>query len=245
MPHTRAVTMNRMGTPDRRTHQESLAALLRGYEADLAAIRSILDPDAALTAADELAAAMAAGRGGAARLRAEVIRRIWEERSMSLGQLARHLGVSKARAQKYIESTRSPEEDPLVPEPQPVVAAIVTSALGVLVGRRNDGKPPWTFIAGEIEPGESPADAAVREVKEEAGLLVKAGRIIGRRVHPKTGRTMIYMSARASGSPAGIFVGDEEELAEVRWASLAEAEVLMQPYGMFEPVRAFLARTLR
>ncbi len=40
------------------------------------------------------------------------------------------------------------------PEPQPVVAAIVTSHLGVLAGRRNDGKPPWTFIAGEIDPGE-------------------------------------------------------------------------------------------
>jgi hypothetical protein len=57
-------------------------------------------------------------------------------------------------------------EQPTTPEAQPVVAAIVTSELGVLVGRRNDGKPPWTFIAGEIEPGESPADAAIREVKE-------------------------------------------------------------------------------
>ena len=28
--------------------------------------------------------------------------------------------------------------------------------LGVLAGRRNDGKPPWTFIAGEQEPGERP-----------------------------------------------------------------------------------------
>ena len=59
---------------------------------------------------------------------------------------------------------------------QPVVAAIVTSELGVLVGRRNDGKPPWTFISGEVEPGESPADAAVREVKEETALEVRPGR---------------------------------------------------------------------
>ncbi len=78
------------------------------------------------------------------------------------------------------------------PEPAPVVAAIVTSDKGVLVGRRNDGKPPWTFIAGEIEPGESPADAAVREVKEETGCVITACEVIGRRVHPKTspyGRT--------------------------------------------------------
>jgi hypothetical protein len=29
-----------------------------------------------------------------------------------------------------------------------VVASIVTSQDGVLLGRRHDGKPPWTFIAG-------------------------------------------------------------------------------------------------
>ena len=50
----------------------------------------------------------------------------------------------------------------------PIAAAIVTSRLGVLVARRNDGQPLWTFIAGEIEPGENPADAAVREVREES-----------------------------------------------------------------------------
>jgi excisionase family DNA binding protein len=136
------------------------------------------------------------------------------------------------------------QHDSTKPEPQPVVAAIVTSGHGVLLGRRNDGKPPWTFIAGEIEPGESPADAGVREVKEETGLLVAAGQEIGRRVHPATGRTMIYMAARPTHG-TDIFVGDRDELAEVRWVPLAEAEELMQPYGMFGPVREHLATTLR
>jgi 8-oxo-dGTP pyrophosphatase MutT (NUDIX family) len=130
------------------------------------------------------------------------------------------------------------------PEPQPVVAAIVTSEHGVLVGRRNDGKPPWTFIAGEIEPGESPADAGVREVKEETGLLVAAGEEIGRRVHPATGRTMIYITARPTHG-TDIFVGDRDELAEVRWVSLADADDLMRPYAIFGAVREYLARTLR
>jgi excisionase family DNA binding protein len=130
------------------------------------------------------------------------------------------------------------------PEPQRVVAAIVTSEHGVLIGRRHDGKPPWTFIAGEIEPGESPADAGVREVKEETGLLVAAGQEIGRRVHPATGRTMIYMAARPTHGTE-IFVGDRDELAEVRWAALAEAEQLMRPHGMFGPVRDHLTKMLR
>jgi len=129
-------------------------------------------------------------------------------------------------------------EPSTLPEPAPIVAAIVTSDLGVLVARRNDGKPPWTFIAGEIEPGESPADAAVREVKEETGLRIRAGRVIGRRVHPQTGRTMVYMAARPThGTEA--FVGDDQELAEVRWVSLAQADELMAG-TIFEPVRKYL-----
>ena len=124
------------------------------------------------------------------------------------------------------------------PEHPPVVAAIVTSERGVLVGRRHDKTPEWTFIAGKVESGESTADAAVREVKEETGLrVVAAEREIGRRVHPKTGRTMIYL---ACGPTSGteVFVGDPDELSEVRWVSLAEAERLLP--GMFEPVHRYL-----
>jgi 8-oxo-dGTP pyrophosphatase MutT (NUDIX family) len=127
------------------------------------------------------------------------------------------------------------------PERQPVVAAIITSPLGVLVGRRNDGSPPWTFIAGEIEPGESPEDAAVREVKEETGCLAEIDEVIGERDHPATGRHMIYMAGRPVHGTE-VHVGDSDELAEVRWVGLAEAEELLP--GMFGPVRAYLARVL-
>jgi 8-oxo-dGTP diphosphatase len=130
-------------------------------------------------------------------------------------------------------------------ELQPVATAIVTSRLGVLVGRRQDGKPPWTFIAGEVEPGETAPFAAVREVKEETGLEAEAGDVIGERVHPKTGRTMIYVAAKpVRPDDLTVFVGDERELAEVRWVSLAEADELMASYGMFEPVHEHLARTI-
>jgi 8-oxo-dGTP pyrophosphatase MutT (NUDIX family) len=202
------------------------------------------DAVAAYEAAGRLVRMQGQFRGIAARVRAEQIRRIWAEADgrMSLSRLGEILGVSKARAAALLKSAGElAEGDPSVPEPQPVVAAIVTSDLGVLIGRRNDGKPPWTFIAGEIEPGESPEDAAVREVKEETGLLVRAAGIIGRRVHPKTQRTMIYMSAVPTHGTA-VFVGDEDELAAVCWVNLEDADQLLP--GMFEPVRAYLARIL-
>lgn len=145
--------------------------------------------------------------------------------------------------QQLAETEETYVPDPAsAPEHQPVVAAIVTSHLGVLAGRRNDGKPPWTFIAGEVEPGESIADAAVREVKEETGLEVRAGHHeIGRRVHPKTGRTMVYLACIPTAG-TDVFVGDEDELAEVRWVRLSEVDELMP--GVFEPVREHLGRVL-
>lgn len=55
---------------------------------------------------------------------------------------------------------------------------------------------------------------------------------------------MIYMAARPTHG-TDIFVGDSNELAEVRWVTLTQAEQLMRPYGMFGPVRDHLTRLMR
>ena len=137
-----------------------------------------------------------------------------------------------------------PPEAATRPEPVPVVAAVVTSGSAVLITRRKDGTPPYGFVSGEIEPGESPAQAGEREVKEETGLMVTAGPEIGRRVHPATSRTIIYMAAYpASPAHTEVFVGDESELDAVMWVDEAEALRLLP--AMFEPVAAYLARVLR
>jgi 8-oxo-dGTP pyrophosphatase MutT (NUDIX family) len=128
-----------------------------------------------------------------------------------------------------------------MPGQQVVAAAIVTSHLGVLIGRRRDGSPPWTFPGGKIEPGESPEDAAVRETLEEAGLRVRATGIIGSRIHPGTRVMITYVAAEPEGAAdAG---AADEELDMVRWVNPMEAEGLMG--DMFEAVSQHLRRTLR
>lgn len=134
-------------------------------------------------------------------------------------------------------------EDATQPVHPPVVLALVTSGKGVLLSRRREGPIKWGFISGKINPGESPAEAAVREVAEETGLAVRAAeREISRRVHPVNGHTMIYLACEPV---AGIDVEvlDTEELAEVRWATLAEALTLLGD-GLFEPARRHLVQTL-
>ena len=124
-----------------------------------------------------------------------------------------------------------------------VVAAIVTSDEGVLLGRRRDGKPLWTFIAGAMEGKETPQETAVRECMEETGLPIVAGGVIGERDHPKTGRHMVYVACQPVNG-TDVVVGDPEELVEVAWRSPEDLDELM-PFGVFEPVADHLRRTLK
>lgn len=60
----------------------------------------------------------------------------------------------------------------------PAVAAIIRDETGrILFQRQHDGT--WSLPAGAIEPGENPAQAIVREVREETSLEVNPERIIG------------------------------------------------------------------
>jgi 8-oxo-dGTP pyrophosphatase MutT (NUDIX family) len=61
----------------------------------------------------------------------------------------------------------------------PSVAVMVRDADGrlLLVRNRDDGR--WQTVGGGMDPGEQPADAAVREAFEETGLLVAPTRVIG------------------------------------------------------------------
>jgi 8-oxo-dGTP pyrophosphatase MutT (NUDIX family) len=126
-------------------------------------------------------------------------------------------------------------------DPQPVIAGIITSDQGVLVTQRRDRTPPWGFVTGWGEPGESPEDTIIREVKEEADLRIQVGEYLGERDHPATGRHMIYYAARPTHGTE-IHLGDKGELLDVRWVSLAEADELMP--DMFGPVHEHLAREL-
>lgn len=70
---------------------------------------------------------------------------------------------------------------PLPPGAKPMLlvaaCALVDSDGRVLLARRPEGKPMaglWEFPGGKLDPGETPEDALIRELKEELGIDVSA-----------------------------------------------------------------------
>ncbi|MGW5173170.1 NUDIX hydrolase [Streptomyces sp. NPDC004082] len=124
-------------------------------------------------------------------------------------------------------------------EKPPVSVAIIVADGKVLMARRRaaEGEVSWVFPGGAIEAGESPEEAAVREVAEETGLKVEAVQVLGDRVHPKSGVPMHYVAVRLVGGEAT--VADDEELDAVAWITHGEIEAHV-PYGLFGPVQAYL-----
>jgi 8-oxo-dGTP diphosphatase len=120
-----------------------------------------------------------------------------------------------------------------------IAAAIIVDGGRVLLVRRRvkEGQLSWQFPAGEVEPGESDADAAVRETLEEVGLTVRSVERLGERIHPATGRTMVYVACEVADGTARVV--DEEELAEVEWCDRATLADHV-PYPFYGPVQEYL-----
>ena len=107
------------------------------------------------------------------------------------------------------------------------VTAVVIRDRQVLLVKRADNQA-WTPVTGIVEPGENPADCAVREVLEEAGIDVVARRLawlhVTRPIVHANGDQAQYLDHVfrmdwVGGEP---FPADDESL-DVRWFDLAEA----------------------
>ena len=104
----------------------------------------------------------------------------------------------------------------------PGVAAVVVNDAGeVLLGRRAD-TGEWASIAGILEPGEHPAAAIVREIREEAGVEAQVLDLLSVRTdepvrYPNGDAaqylTLLFLCRYVSGEA---HVADDESL-EIAW----------------------------
>jgi len=119
----------------------------------------------------------------------------------------------------------------------PGVAALVRDDEGrvLLMRRADDGR--WGLPAGAIDPGESPAEAVAREVREETGLVVRAARVAGvfggrgfRHRYPNGDEaeyTVVVFDCEVTG---GELRSDDGEALELRYFAPAEIPELQVAY---------------
>lgn len=183
----------------------------------------------------------------ASQFRAYLAARLVDDRDMAPSQLAEILGLTPARVSQLVKDgrkqRRNPMTDPGTLEELPTVAlAIVTSSKGVLVERRKDGIPPWTFPGGDVPVGETAAASLTRKVPAETGIEIKPILLFGRRIHPRTSRTMVYLAAETIDEDTEPQVLDTADLDAVEWASLDAVRERMP--DMYPPVREHLEAVL-
>lgn len=92
--------------------RDAHTALTSAYGAAVSAIDAHPDPQAAFTAASDLAATLREIADDAAKVRARGAVRIRDKEKLSLAQLAQRISVSRARADQMIKAAKTTEEDP-------------------------------------------------------------------------------------------------------------------------------------
>jgi ADP-ribose pyrophosphatase YjhB (NUDIX family) len=104
--------------------------------------------------------------------------------------------------------------------PLAVNTAVIDGEGRVLLTRREDFRV-WCLPGGSVDEGESLAEAAIREVREETGLDVELTRLVGVYSRPNMGgyHSLAVFAARAVG---GELRPDPVEVVELGWFAPTE-----------------------
>ncbi|MEU4194645.1 (deoxy)nucleoside triphosphate pyrophosphohydrolase [Kribbella sp. NPDC026611] len=118
---------------------------------------------------------------------------------------------------------------------QTVVGVAIVQDGSVFAAYRPGPEGGWEFPGGKVEPGETDAEAAVREIREELDLEIEVGASLGPGVDiSELYRLHVYLATVVAGDPV------LREHAEVRWFAAAE----LDESGWLAPDRPFV-RELR
>jgi 8-oxo-dGTP diphosphatase len=124
----------------------------------------------------------------------------------------------------------------------PCVGAVVRDDAGRLLLIRRGHEPSrglWSLPGGRVEPGETLEQAVVREVREETGLDVRAGAVVGSVLIPAG--AVVYDVTDFACTPvdpsAEPFFGDDAD--DVRWVDVAALDDLPCTPRLVEHLRAW------
>ena len=124
----------------------------------------------------------------------------------------------------------------------PCVGAVVHDGQGRLLLVRRGREPHagrWSLPGGRVEAGESPEQAVEREVREETGLVVRAGTLVGRVRIPGDGVVYDVLDLACSlADPTDVPVADDDA-ADVVFADAAVLDGLDCTPRLVETLRAW------
>ena len=128
------------------------------------------------------------------------------------------------------------------------VGAVIIENARVLLVKRAD--PPleakWSIPGGVLEVGEMVREAAIREVREETGLIVEAGDLLG--VYDRVLRNAEqrvqyhYVLIDFLCRPAGGELQAADDATEVRWYTCEELPVLRLAEDTLDVIRKGFAQ---
>jgi 8-oxo-dGTP diphosphatase len=116
------------------------------------------------------------------------------------------------------------------------VGAVITDERGrlLLIKRGHEpGAGLWSLPGGRVEPGETDAEALVREMREETGLEVEPGPLLGAVQRPAGDGDVFDIRDYVATVTGGTLIPGDDA-AEARWVSAAELESLAITGGLIE-----------
>ncbi len=118
----------------------------------------------------------------------------------------------------------------------PCVGAVIKDDQGRLLLIKRGHAPGaglWSLPGGRIEPGETDAEALVREMREETGLVIDPGQLIGTVRRPaRDGAVFDIRDYAATVTGGTLRPGDDA--ADARWVAASELESLPITEGLVE-----------
>ena len=123
----------------------------------------------------------------------------------------------------------------------PCVGAVIKDDQGRLLLIKRGHAPGaglWSLPGGRIEPGETDAEALVREMREETGLTVEPGQLIGTVRRPaQDGDVFDIRDYAATVTGGTLRAGDDA--AEARWVAPGEMGSLPVTEGLVEALTSW------
>jgi len=123
----------------------------------------------------------------------------------------------------------------------PCVGAVIKDGRGRLLLIKRGHAPGaglWSLPGGRIEPGETDAEALAREMREETGLVIETGQLIGTVRRPAQDGGLLDIRDYAATVTGGTLrAGDDA--ADARWVAASELETLPVTEGLVETLTSW------